>query len=180
MRTTSFSTHRCSGCRGTGGAGGGVLNECAALRRGARTGPGRGGCGCAGVPVPCNRVCILPTEELKEYFSQFGSVQRCQLPFVSSLRLPGRSSCRSIKRGRAAGSCLPGPGRSVPLQGPAPSELLLGSLFCTRVRFWVLPTLKSFSPWRAVGLSEAWWFTLALERLLKARAPHLVNVAISE
>ncbi|XP_009317787.1 PREDICTED: SRA stem-loop-interacting RNA-binding protein, mitochondrial [Pygoscelis adeliae] len=40
-----------------------------------------GGCGCAGVPGPCNQVCVSPTEELKEYFSQFGSVQRCQLPF---------------------------------------------------------------------------------------------------
>ncbi|XP_009876467.1 PREDICTED: SRA stem-loop-interacting RNA-binding protein, mitochondrial, partial [Apaloderma vittatum] len=28
-----------------------------------------------------NQVCVSPTEELKEYFSQFGSVQRCQLPF---------------------------------------------------------------------------------------------------
>ncbi|XP_009644870.2 SRA stem-loop-interacting RNA-binding protein, mitochondrial, partial [Egretta garzetta] len=26
-------------------------------------------------------VCVSPAEELKEYFSQFGSVQRCQLPF---------------------------------------------------------------------------------------------------
>ncbi|XP_030921039.1 SRA stem-loop-interacting RNA-binding protein, mitochondrial, partial [Geospiza fortis] len=36
--------------------------------------------GCAEAPGLANLVRFL-TEELKEYFSQFGSVQRCQLPF---------------------------------------------------------------------------------------------------
>lgn len=46
-------------------------------------GSGQGGCGCVGALGPCNR-CVSPAEELKEYFSQFGAVQRCQLPFVST------------------------------------------------------------------------------------------------
>lgn len=48
-----------------------------------RPGVGPGRRGCAEAPSPDNQV-RFPTEELKEYFSQFGSVQRCQLPFVST------------------------------------------------------------------------------------------------
>ncbi|OWK64185.1 hypothetical protein RLOC_00011101 [Lonchura striata] len=49
----------------------------------------------------------VSSKELKEYFSQFGLVQRCQLPFVSTRASSGPHFVFfSAKRGRAAGcSC---------------------------------------------------------------------------
>lgn len=79
-------------CAGTGRAG---------------VGPGRRGC--AEAPGPGNLV-HFPTEELKEYFSQFGSVQRCQLPFVSTRASSGPpfvSSRRSGEEPPAAPAALP-------------------------------------------------------------------------
>ncbi|KAI6067926.1 SRA stem-loop-interacting RNA-binding protein, mitochondrial [Aix galericulata] len=46
----------------------------------------------------------VSSKELKEYFAQFGAVQRCQLPFVSSRDGTGRG-------GPAAGSAFGSPPR---------------------------------------------------------------------
>lgn len=69
-----------------------------------------------------------PAEELKEYFAQFGAVQRCQLPFVSS------------RDGTGRGGTGPQPGA---LSGAPPPRVSPGSQPLSSLPLWVLGLLSS-------------------------------------
>lgn len=69
-----------------------------------------------------------PAEELKEYFAQFGAVQRCQLPFVSS------------RDGTGRGGTGPQPGA---LSAAPPPRASPGSQPLNSLPLWVLGLLSS-------------------------------------
>lgn len=98
VSTSEFAPLPSSSTGARAGTGGGGPAACAGRGRGGRARAAAlaaaRGCRARG-SGPWVRVtgcvCVSPAEELKEYFSQFGSVQRCQLPFVST-----RSSSRPL------------------------------------------------------------------------------------
>lgn len=96
-------------------------------------GGGLGSPGVAGGLGPCDNRAVSPAEELKEYFAQFGAVQRCQLPFVSSRGGTGRD-------GPSAGSAFgsPPPPRASPGSQPLSSlPLWVLGLLCSSLTFFI-------------------------------------------